>query len=75
MKFRLTNFGLRYPWIVVLLTLVAVIIGGSQFPNVRFDSDPENMLSPDEPVRVFHNRNKAKYNLYDMVIIGIYRGP
>ncbi len=71
MKLKLTNFSLHYPWIIVLLTLIAVILGGTQFPKVQFDSDPENMLASDEPVRVFHNGNKANYNLYDMVIVGI----
>ena len=71
MKLKLTNFSLRFPWIVILLVLVAVLFGAAQFPKVQFDNDPENMLSPDEPVRVFHNQNKATYALYDMVIVGI----
>lgn len=71
MKLKLVNFSLRFPWIVVLLVLAAVIFGASQFPKVKFDNDPENMLSPDEPVRVFHNRTKEKYALYDFVIVGI----
>lgn len=71
MKLKLTNFSLRFPWVIVLLTLIATAFGGVQFPQVRFDSDPENMLSFDEPVRLFHNRNKANYNLHDMVVVGI----
>ncbi|MBC8206256.1 MAG: MMPL family transporter, partial [Kiritimatiellales bacterium] len=71
MKLKLTNFSLRFPWIVTLLVLVAVIFGAAQFPKVQFDNDPENMLSPDEPIRVFHNQNKANYDLYDMVIVGV----
>ncbi|QHI69448.1 efflux RND transporter permease subunit [Tichowtungia aerotolerans] len=71
MKLKLTHFSLRFPWIVVLLVLAAVIFGTEQFPKVQFDNDPENMLSPDEPVRVFHNRTKEKYALYDFVIAGI----
>ena len=71
MKLKLTNFSLRFPWIIVLLVLIAVIFGTAQFPKVQFDNDPENMLAPDEPVRVFHNQNKANYALYDMVIVGV----
>ena len=71
MKLKLTNFSLRFPWIVTLLVLVAVIFGAAQFPKVKFDNDPENMLSPDEPIRVFHNQTKQKYALYDMVIVGV----
>ncbi len=68
---KLTQFSLRFPWIVFLLVLVAVVFGAAQFPKVQFDNDPENMLSPDEPIRVFHNQTKAKYDLYDMVVVGI----
>jgi len=71
MKLKLTNFSLCFPWFVVLLVIVAAVFGAIQFPKVQFDNDPENMLSPKEPVRVFHNQNKANFSLYDMVIVGI----
>lgn len=71
MKLKLTNFSLRFPWLVTLLVLAAVLIGAIQFPQVHFDNDPENMLSPHEPIRVFHNQNKANFSLYDMVIVGV----
>lgn len=71
MKLKLTDFSLRFPRLVVLLTVAAVVFGLLQFPKVKFDNDPENMLSPDEPVRVFHNQTKAEYALYDMVIAGV----
>jgi len=38
---------------------------------LRIDTDPENMLSQDEPVRVFHNRQKKEFSLYDMVVVGV----
>ncbi|NQU40163.1 MAG: MMPL family transporter [Lentisphaerae bacterium] len=70
-RLALTNFSLRFPW-VILLVVVAMVVGfGSQFPKVKFDNDPENMLSPSEPVRVFHDRIKEHFNLYDFVIVGI----
>ncbi len=71
MKLLLTRFSLRYPWIVVGLTLAATLFFASRFPRVNFDNDPENMLSADEPVRIFHNQVKAQYDLYDFVIVGI----
>lgn len=71
MKLILTQFSLKHPWLICLMTLAAVLFFGAQFPNVKFDNDPENMLSADEPVRVFHNRVKDKFDLYDFVIVGI----
>ncbi len=38
---------------------------------LSIDTDPENMLSPEEPIRVFHNEMKAEFGLYDMVVVGV----
>ncbi|MGV6807547.1 MAG: efflux RND transporter permease subunit [bacterium] len=35
------------------------------------DTDPENMLAHDEPVRVFHDLKKKQFGLSDMVVVGI----
>ncbi|MFC4348494.1 RND family transporter [Kordiimonas lipolytica] len=61
-----------------LLLIVAVALP-SLAPNyapgflnpLKIDTDPENMLSADEPVRVFHNEKKAAFGLYDMVVVGV----
>jgi len=39
--------------------------------SVRVDTDPENMLSQDEPVRVFHNQMKETFNLNDIIVVGV----
>lgn len=71
MKLALTNFSLKRPWLVIGLLVAMTGMFLVQFPKVKFDNDPENMLSEDEYIRVFHNSVKAKYNLYDFVIVGI----
>lgn len=71
MKLALTNFSIRHPKSIMAVTAILVAVMASQFPKVHFDNDPENMLAADEPVRVFHERVKAKYALYDFVIVGI----
>ena len=38
---------------------------------LKIDTDPENMLPADEPVRIFHNRMKETMSLNDMVVVGI----
>jgi len=38
---------------------------------VTVDTDPENMLSHDEAVRIFHDRMKKEMSLHDMVVLGI----
>ncbi len=70
-RLALTNFSLRFPWVILVIVIGLVIFLGAQFPKVHFDNDPENMLSEDEAVRVFHHKVKEKFNLYDFVIVGI----
>lgn len=38
---------------------------------LKVDTDPENMLSANEPVRVFHNTQKALFGLHDMIVVGV----
>lgn len=71
MKLALTQFALRRPRLVMALTLIVTLGLASQFPKVSFDNDPENMLAHDEPVRVFHDRVKERFALYDFVIAGV----
>ncbi|MDT8391233.1 MAG: MMPL family transporter [Lentisphaeria bacterium] len=71
MKLVLTNFSMKHPRFVVGLTLLAVLVLGTQFPRVRFDTDPENMLDADEKVRLEHHRIKELFSLYDFVIVGV----
>lgn len=40
-------------------------------PTIKVDTDPENMLASDEPVRVFHNRMKKKLYIREFVVVGI----
>jgi len=60
------------------LALVALAVLPSVWPErfsmlhpVAIDTDPENMLAHDEPVRMFHDQAKQEFDLYDMVVVGI----
>ncbi|MBN1296299.1 MMPL family transporter [bacterium] len=67
----LTQFSLKHPRLTIGIVIVLTILAASQFPRVHFDNDPENMLSKDEFVRVFHHDTQKKFGLYDFVIVGI----
>ena len=65
---------------VVVGTLAALPSIWEMFPDhkplpglhtVTVDTDPENMLSKDEAVRVFHDDMKKILSLYDMVVVGV----
>jgi len=70
-RLNMTSFSIRFPRLIMLAAVAVTVFFGAQFPKVSFDNDPENMLAEDEYIRVFHNEVKARYNLYDFVIVGI----
>ena len=62
--------------ITLLLTMLAALpsLWPHQFEYLnplRIDTDPENMLSADEPVRLFHDRMKKIMSLNDMIVVGV----
>lgn len=59
--------------VLILLVLAPTLAPqvASFLHPLKIDTDPENMLSADEPVRVFHNQMKAEFSLYDMVVVGV----
>ena len=67
-------------WFMTLTTLLVIAVAAvpsiwpekfQQFHHITVDTDPENMLSQDEPVRVFHHEAKERFDLNDMVVVGI----
>ncbi len=67
-------------WLSGLLSLVMIglVLFPTLWPNstsmlypLQIDTDPENMLSADEAVRVYHNTQKKDFSLHDMVVVGV----
>lgn len=60
---------------ILFLMLVALpTFAPASFPflnALHIDTDPENMLSETEPVRLFHNAMKKEFGLYDMIVVGV----
>lgn len=67
----LINFSLTHPWRIIGGVLALTILLGLQIPNIQIDTDPENMLSEEEVVRIFHNRVKKEFTLHDMIVLGV----
>ena len=69
-KHALVNFAIKHPrWVVTLAILVTVAMGAF-IPRAVIDTDPENMLQADEPVRVSHSRIKEEFGLSDYLVLG-----
>lgn len=67
----LIGFSIRNPKAVMVILGLCTLLLASLIVKVRVDTDPENMLSEHEAVRVFHNQMKQEFNLNDYVVLGV----
>ncbi|MDH5433071.1 MAG: MMPL family transporter [Gammaproteobacteria bacterium] len=70
MSTRLIDFSLTRPVLVYWLLAIMTFGVGALIMNIKVDTDPENMLSADEPARVFHNQVKENFLLSDIIVVG-----
>ncbi len=70
---KIVTFSINHPKIVSIIVLVLSAIFLAQFPKITIDTDPENMLSIDNPVRLFHDQVKQRFGLNDLLVLGIIR--
>ncbi|WP_417445559.1 efflux RND transporter permease subunit [Kangiella sp.] len=70
MKQFLLTFSMTKPKWVFIITLLLTAITGAMIPNIVVDTDPENMLAEDQSSRVYHNEVKARFDLYDIIVVG-----
>lgn len=72
----------RRGYLTVILAVTAALAITAALPTLRpswlpflqpltIDTDPENMLSADEPVRVDHDRLKQLFGINDYVVVGV----
>ena len=71
MKRIFPGFPINHPRLVMLGILIVTIIAGLQLPKIKIDTDPENMLPADEPVRIMHREVKEAFNLNDFLVLGV----
>ncbi len=71
MKRILTELAIKKPWAVIGIALAITIFFGLQFPKIKIDTDPENMLPADEPARLFHHMTTEDFTLYDFIAVGV----
>jgi predicted RND superfamily exporter protein len=71
MKRKILDFPLQHARLVFIGLAVLTIGLGSAIPWIKVDTDPENMLSKDDPARVFHNETKDEFALHDLIVVGV----
>ncbi len=65
------DYAIKNPKKVIYMMLAFTVVLLAFIPNIKIDTDPENMLSENEEVRIKHHEMKEKYNMYDMIVLGI----
>ena len=68
---KLADFAVGHPKLVLLLSLALTALALVRVGDIRVDTDPENMLSEEEEVRVFHKGVKRDFALSDMLVLGV----
>eukprot|EP00831_Metopus_contortus_P029676 TRINITY_DN24395_c0_g1_i1.p1 TRINITY_DN24395_c0_g1~~TRINITY_DN24395_c0_g1_i1.p1 ORF type:complete len:541 (+),score=128.26 TRINITY_DN24395_c0_g1_i1:321-1943(+) len=70
-KKNMVSLAIRHYKATILFTILVTVIFGSFFPQGKIDTDPEHMLSENEPSRLFHNEAKKTFDLSEIVVLGI----
>lgn len=70
---RIVEFSVNRPKVVIFLTIMITVFLAVQLPKIKIDTDPENMLRDDEPVRIFHQKVKTDFGIDEIIVLGIVR--
>jgi predicted RND superfamily exporter protein len=73
MKESLTKFSINRPMMVIGLVVIITAFFAYQLTGIKIDTDPENMLPEDEPVRVFNDEVKEDFGISDFIAVGVVR--
>jgi len=68
---KITEYSIKHYKLVTVIMVLFTLGLGALILQIKVDTDPENMLSENEPVRVFHNQIKKDFVLSDIVVLGI----
>ena len=68
---RVTAFSFDHPRAVLAIALCITLLSVVASLGIRIDTDPENMLEPDQPDRVAYDRMKADFGLHDLIVVGV----
>ena len=71
MRKGLTEFAIKQPWVVIGIAVLITAFFAMQFPKIKIDTDPENMLPENEPARLLDHLTKEEFNLSDFIAVGV----
>src|SRR3989339_504584 len=68
---KLTEIVTRFPKSTIAVFLIITVFFAIQFPKMKIDTDPENMLEQTQADRVFYDKVKKEFGIHDLLVIGI----
>ncbi len=68
---KYVEWVLNRPKLVLALIALVTLGFAAGLPRIQTDTDPENMLRPDAPIRVYNDQVKAWFDLQDVLVLGI----
>lgn len=71
MKRFFTEFSIDHPWSVIIGVVLITAFFAAQLPDIKIDTDPENMLEIDEPARLFDHQVKEDFSISDFIAVGV----
>jgi len=71
-NFSLVEFSVDHPKLVVFLALLVTAVFMTQFPKIKTDTNPKNMLPATSEVRVWNDEVDRTFGLYeDTIVLGV----
>src|SRR3990172_12732096 len=67
----IVGLGLHRPRMVILGSVIVTLLLGALIVRIQIDTDPENMLPGDDPVRVLNESMRDDFGTRPMIALGI----
>ncbi|MCP4706765.1 MAG: RND transporter, partial [candidate division Zixibacteria bacterium] len=71
MKRLFTEFSINNPWSVIIGVVLITAFFAAQLPDIKIDTDPENMLEHNEPARLFDHQVKEDFSISEFIAVGV----
>jgi hypothetical protein len=71
----IVELGIARPKLVLFAALIATVVLGALILQVKVDTDPENMLSSSNSVRVLNRSIAEEFGTKNMLVLGIVEEP
>ncbi|MEW6008781.1 MAG: efflux RND transporter permease subunit [Candidatus Omnitrophota bacterium] len=68
---KLTEIITKFPKTTIALFLIITVFFAAQFPKMKIDTDPENMLEQKQADRIFYDKVKKEFGIHDLLVVGI----